>query len=64
MPLKALCQVQAVGALICGVGVIPEAGSSPQSPQYPYQALDGGIRELPPVAQFDPLVPYESVTDT
>ena len=30
--LKALCQAQAVGALICGVGVIPEAGRSPQNP--------------------------------
>ena len=62
--LKALCQAQAVSALICGVGVVPEAGRSSQSPQYPYQALDGGMWELPPVAQFDPLVPYESVTDT
>ena len=64
MHLKALCQAQAVGVLICGVGVIPEAGRSPQSTQYPYQALDGGMRELPPAAHFDPLVPYESVTDT
>ena len=62
--LKALCQAQAVGVLICSVGVIPEAGRSPQIPQYPYQALDGGMRELPSVAQFDLFVPYENVTDT